>query len=252
MNTLNSRLSRSFLTTLFLLLPFTVLSQAQPRTVHKKTNDIITDTLLRSFQSPPDSAKLRVYWFWIYNRIDKAGIKRDLEEFKAKGISGVNLICNGGYAGKEPLLGVKFLGEEWRALFRYAVKEANKLHIEIGFNLAGGWTMMGPSVTKDNAMKKVVFAELKVNGSAKFSGKLPQPEVVEGYYHDIMVQAFPVPDSTRKIDPKSIIDLTDKLNADGHLEWNVPAGKWVILRTGYTLTGHPWSKWKAYPEGGYI
>ena len=26
-------------------------------------------------------------------------------------------------------------------------------------------------------------------------------------------------------------------------------GKWVILRTGYTLTGATWSKWHAYPEG---
>ncbi|ASU36363.1 acetyl xylan esterase [Mucilaginibacter xinganensis] len=181
--------------------------------------------------------------------MDKAGIKRDLEEFKAKGISGVNLICNGGYAGKEPLPGVKFLGEEWRELFRYAVKEANRLHIEIGFNLAGGWTMMGPSVTKDNAMKKVVFSKLEASGSVKFDRALPQPEVVEGYYHDIMVQAFPVPDSNKQINPKEIIDITDKLDANGYLKWNVPAGKWVILRTGYTLTGHPWSKWKAYPEG---
>jgi hypothetical protein len=234
---------------IFFILKVDSVSQAQSRKPHLTKSIPATDTLLKAFQSPPDSAKLRVYWFWIYNRIDKAGITRDLEEFKAKGISGVNLICNGGYAGKEPEPGVTFLSSEWRALFRHAVSEAKRLHIEIGFNLAGGWTLMGPSVTKDNAMKKVVSAQLKVAGSAKFSGTLPQPELVEGYYHDIMVQAFRVPDSTKIIDPKSIIDLTGKLSASGHFEWDVPAGNWVILRTGYTLTGHPWSKWKAYPEG---
>lgn len=207
------------------------------------------DGLARNFMSPPDSAKPRVYWFWIYNRVTKEGIERDLTEFKKKGISGVNLICNGGYAGKEPLLGVKFLGKEWCELFRFAVTEANRLHIEIGFNLAGGWTMMGPSVTKDQAMKKVVWSEQKVTGPTRFADTLPHPTIVENYYHDIYVQAFPVPDDNKVINPKSVIDLTTKMDAHGHLNWQVPAGKWIILRTGYTLTGHPWSKWKAYPEG---
>ena len=207
------------------------------------------DVLLRSFVAPPDSAKPRVYWWWLFNRVDSAGIKRDLEEFKAKGISGVNLICTGGYAGKAPLPGVPWLGDEWRALFRYAVSEANRLQIEIGFNLAGGWTMMGPWVSKDNAMKKVVSAELSVSGPSAFAGMLPQPAVVDEYYHDILVQAFRVRDSTKQIEPGSVIDLSSRLQPNGHFEWAVPEGKWVILRTGYTLTGASWSKWHAYPEG---
>lgn len=148
------------------------------------------DSLQTSFVSPPGTAKPRVYWWWLFNRVDKAGITRDLEEFKSKGISGVNLICTGGYAGKGALLGVEFLGTEWRELFRHAVSEAKRLNIEIGFNMAGGWTMMGPWVTPDNAMKKVVHSELKISGPKLFSGKLPQAETVDGYYHDIWMQAF--------------------------------------------------------------
>lgn len=206
------------------------------------------DSLRNSFISPPDYAKPRVYWWWLFNRVDKEGITRDLEEFKAKGISGVNMICTGGYAGKAPLPGVKYQSHEWWELFRYAVKEASRLNIEFGFNLsAGGWTMEGPWVTKDNAMKKVVSAELSVVGPTKFSGKLPQPETVDGYYHDILVQAFRVLGNTKNIDPSSVIDLTNRLKPDGKLDWDVPKGQWVILRNGYTLTGHLWSKWYAYP-----
>src|SRR5580698_11299484 len=73
-----------------------------------KTEAFGEGNLDRGFTTPPDDAKPRVYWFWIYNRVDKAGITRDLEQFKAKGISGVNLICNGGYAGLAPLPGVKY------------------------------------------------------------------------------------------------------------------------------------------------
>ncbi len=207
------------------------------------------NSLKNSFLSPPDSAKPRVYWWWLFNRVDKAGITRDLEEFKAKGISGVNLICTGGYAGKAPLLGVDFLGTEWRELFRHAVREATRLHIEMGFNLAGGWTMMGPWVTQDNAMKKIVQTEIKVVGPKKYSAKLAQPETVDGYYHDIWVQAFRIDHNGKTVISETLVDMSGKLKPDGQFDWDVPEGAWVILRTGYTLTGHPWSKWHAYPDG---
>jgi hypothetical protein len=32
------------------------------------------------------------------------------------------------------------------------------------------------------------------------------------------------------IDPKKIIDITSKINAEGHLKWDVPAGKWTVMR----------------------
>ena len=40
----------------------------------------------------------------------------------------------------------------------------------------------------------------------------------------------------------NIVDLTSKMGKDGRLDWDAPAGKWVILRMGYSLTGeknHP-------------
>ena len=39
------------------------------------------------------------------------------------------------------------------------------------------------------------------------------------------------------IKPLQVVDLTKKLSSDGHLEWDVPAGRWTILRTGHRMTG---------------
>ncbi|MGA2246961.1 MAG: glycosyl hydrolase [Verrucomicrobiota bacterium] len=39
-----------------------------------------------------------------------------------------------------------------------------------------------------------------------------------------------------------VVDLTQKMGADGRLRWNVPPGNWIILRLGYTPIGvnnHP-------------
>jgi hypothetical protein len=35
-----------------------------------------------------------------------------------------------------------------------------------------------------------------------------------------------------------VVDLTGKMKSDGRLEWTPPAGKWMVLRIGYSLTGH--------------
>lgn len=52
--------------------------------------------------------------------------------------------------------------------------------------------------------------------------------------------AIPTPVATpgslvRKDD---VIDLTNRMKQDGSLDWQPPAGKWVVLRIGYSLTGH--------------
>lgn len=208
-----------------------------------------SDELRHSFNAPPNQAKPRVYWWWLYNRINKEGITRDLQEFKEKGISGVNLICTGGYAGDKALEGIKWLSPEWRELFRHAVSEAKRLDIELGFNLSGGWTMLGPWGTYDNAMKKVVQSDTIIAGGKKVSMKLAQPETVEGYYKDVWVQAFRIDTTKKLVDAESAKDLTLYMKPDGNFEWKAPKGNWLILRTGYTLTGHTWSRWFAYPQG---
>ena len=39
------------------------------------------------------------------------------------------------------------------------------------------------------------------------------------------------------IAPGDVIDLTDKLDAEGALKWDVPAGEWIVVRTGHRKTG---------------
>ena len=39
--------------------------------------------------------------------------------------------------------------------------------------------------------------------------------------------------------PKAdVIDLTSKMRPDGTLDWTPPAGRWVVLRLGYSLARH--------------
>lgn len=40
------------------------------------------------------------------------------------------------------------------------------------------------------------------------------------------------------IDPASVIDISDKLDAEGRLNWTPPKGRWAVMRIGHTTTGH--------------
>ncbi len=53
-------------------------------------------------------------------------------------------------------------------------------------------------------------------------------------YDKVPTPAVPAPSAVAQSD---VIDLTSKMDKDGTLHWDVPAGKWTILRMGYSLTG---------------
>lgn len=48
---------------------------------------------------------------------------------------------------------------------------------------------------------------------------------------------YPAAVATQIVNPDDMIDLTDRLQSDGRLEWEVPAGEWTILRMGRRSTG---------------
>jgi len=53
-------------------------------------------------------------------------------------------------------------------------------------------------------------------------------------YESVPTPAVPSSAAIRRAD---VFDLTSKMAKDGSLNWDVPAGKWTILRMGYSLTG---------------
>src|ERR1017187_3467413 len=227
-----------------------------------------TDPLETGFLNPPDSAKPQTWWHWMNGNITKAGLTADLEAMKQIGLGGatiVNVDCG------IPRGPVNFMSPEWREDFKFAVQEANRLGLELCVENCAGWSSSGgPWNTVTNAMQRVSTSEVRVTGPTSFSAALPQPPTTLGFYRDIAVLAFPAPaakstiehldakagfngdavlsarnagDSTAgAVQRRDVIDLTSTLTADGHLNWQAPAGEWIILRLGYPPTrvnNHP-------------
>ena len=218
--------------------------------------------LASGFISPPDWARPWVYWFWLNGNITREGIRLDLEAMKRAGIGGV-LIMEVDQGA--PLGPVDFAGARWRELFRYVIREAHRLGLQVNMNDDAGWNGSGgPWITPDHAMEKVVWSETTVEGPLSFDAALAQPPTIRGFYRDIAVMAFPTPAPyripdlegktglvRREIPPQAafepappgaaipkdqIQDLTARMSS-GRLQWQVPPGRWTILRIGATLTG---------------
>lgn len=52
----------------------------------------------------------------------------------------------------------------------------------------------------------------------------------------VLTEWHALPDD-QPVAPEQVIDLTHLVKPDGHLEWDVPAGNWIIIRTGHRMTG---------------
>lgn len=62
----------------------------------------------------------------------------------------------------------------------------------------------------------------KANFAYRVGGQLTLPPAEPGDY---------------AIDPKTVIDLSSRMDAAGRLKWDVPPGAWTVLRIGQTATG---------------
>ena len=238
------------------------------------------DALAAAFKNPPASAKPHTWWHWMDGNVTKEGITADLEAMKQVGLGGAQMftVSQGIPPGK-----AGYMSQTWRDMTKHAVQEAGRLGIELCIHNCAGWSSSGgPWIKPEDAMQVIAWSELKVQGPKSLSERLPMPKapyVVSkvNYYKDIAVYAYRTPeggDDTRPADflartgvtrgdgirvdlsPKTnsavipeedVVMLTEKLDANGNLSWDVPAGNWTILRMGHIPTGkdnHP-----APPEG---
>ncbi len=94
--------------------------------------------------------------------------------------------------------------------------------------------------SKETNSSGIQIAELELHKAAlvnRFEDKAGFSSV-SGLYS----MATPSVSSGDVVSKGEVVDLTSKMQPDGKLEWTPPAGKWMIIRLGYSLTGkknHP-------------
>ncbi len=229
------------------------------------------------FNNPPESAKPRVMWMWMGCNISQTGITRDLEALRDAGFGGTMMFsltdvgqnwCSD--IGKSPTPEIITWTEPWWKMVRYAAMESQRLGLTFSIhNCAGYGTSGGKWITPELSMQQICWSKTPVSGSRHISmqiarpqvdsralmlwpifnsdlGKMEKPENTarKTYYRDVAVLALPAKGTVART---QIIDLSDKLDLEGLLDWEVPAGQWIIYRFGHTTMGgmqYP-AQWKA-------
>lgn len=221
-----------------------------------------------AFAEPPLSARPHVMWMWMGSNITRDGITRDLEAMRDGGIGGAIIMALADvcvpWAGK--ILGsatpeIVAFTDPWWAMLRHAAIEAQRLGIElILHNCPGYETSGGPWIPPELSMQELIWATLPVTGGRRLRVTLPRKQVdphpnglhpkvfipelgrigipeVEArrsFYRDVALIAVP---AQGLIDPDSVMDLSDRMTADGAIDWQAPPGEWLLYRFGHTTTG---------------
>jgi hypothetical protein len=179
-------------------------------------------------------------------------ITRDLEAMKQGGMRGGEIWDVAAMAdpdGRVPA-GPAFLGPEFTRLIVHAIREADRLGLEIGIVASSGWNAGGSWVPPEHAGKGLYQSTTTVNGPKEFHAELPLPELpklcprdANGrplYLRDVAVLAVPHDTSKTLTDVNQVVDVTKRIEADGKLRWEVPAGEWDILRFVCANHGQQW------------
>ena len=192
----------------------------------KGSSEETSVNLEKGFLNPPESAKPRVWWHWMNGNITKEGIRADLEWMKRVGIGGFqNFDANLSEMSTPQIVKKRFvyMTPEWKDAFRFTTKLADSLGLEMAIASSPGWSESGgPWVTPSQAMKKLVWSEIRVEGGHPFSGTLSKPPTNSGrfqnaynnnkihYYSDVAVIAYHVPENDIPM-----TDLNPKITSSG-------------------------------------
>ena len=145
-------------------------------------------------------------------------------------------------------LQVKKENGKFETLSEFEINRSNPA-LNVGFEPYAPVVVSFPETTAKNfrlTIKKPSpnsgLAEVVLSGAAR----------VERYAEKTMAKMYPTPlpywkeyqwapqsepEKSSVIDGSTVIDITKFMASDGTLNWNVPKGNWVILRTGMTPTG---------------
>ncbi|MGH8024418.1 MAG: glycosyl hydrolase [Limisphaerales bacterium] len=235
----------------------------------------------RQFERPPRQAQIWVYWVWLADTTP-AALTRDLEQMKAKGITGCILYnvqtgrgvnwwartvvrkgkdyttaptddYRNAYYTPIPTGPLPSWTPHWRDLVCYAAGEAGRLGID--FVVSDGLANTSGDISEQYGEQKLVWTTTPAHGPEAFDGTLPMPPIRQpkgdfphprwrGYHRDVAVLAVP---DRPGFSAGDVINLSSKMDAAGHLHWSVPPGNWKIIRFVQAPTG-AYNIWGYYTD----
>jgi hypothetical protein len=196
-------------------------------------------------------------WWWMGSAVDPANLKAAMEAYSKAGLGGLEITpiySVHGYENRD----VKFLSPEWVKNLEYTLQEGKQLDMGVDLAMASGWPFGGLWVTPEDACKYMAIQSYPLmKEGAQLPDKIemkqdPMLRTISRKNLDISQVKYPISANADSMqnwaveqirypiqmplqalmaysNKNEILNLTDKVGADGKLNWKAPAGLWKLF-----------------------
>ncbi|MEJ5370053.1 MAG: glycosyl hydrolase [Bryobacteraceae bacterium] len=202
-------------------------------------------------RAPSDNLFMpRTRWWWPGSRATREGITRQLEQMRAGGIGGAEIVHTFRLYRQGNL---SFLSPERLELLRHAISEAARLDMKIALTPSPGWDFGGPWFPPEHRSKCLAPAWLDLQGPFQYEGPLPPfrdfgtPKTglfeflspVEGHppgHMNVLAVVGARLLSDTQLHGASLVDLTEEFRGEAG-RWRVEEGRWRLFAFRLVYTG---------------
>jgi len=196
-------------------------------------------------------------WWWMGSSVNPSDLKAAMEAYSKAGLGGLEITPIYGVHGYENRF-VKFLSPEWMKNLEYTLQEGKQLDMGVDLAMASGWPFGGLWVTPEDACKYMSvqsYALLKEGEQLQEKVAMVQEPLlrsisrknlkIEQLKYPVSANAdslqnwaidqvrYPVAMPLQALmaysDKGDILNLTEKVDADGKLNWTAPKGLWKLF-----------------------
>ncbi|MEO6233125.1 MAG: glycosyl hydrolase [Ferruginibacter sp.] len=193
-------------------------------------------------------------WWWEGSAVNKTDLTWNLELYKKAGLGGVEITPIYGIHGYENQF-VNFLTPQWMQLLEHTLSESKRLGMGVDMANATGWPFGGPWVTDADAAKSIYFKTYALKSGEQLNEpveyvqaalvrttnnkQVSSESLVQPFSANKDLQALamdqvkyegklPLQSLMAYSDDGAIEDLTNKVDANGKLNWTAGNGKWSL------------------------
>jgi alpha-L-rhamnosidase len=161
------------------------------------------DALADGFQTPPNSARPRVWWHWMNGNVTVDGIEKDLAWMDRIGIGGLQNFDANLSTPQVVQKRLVYMDPNWKVAFKRAVEIADQKGLEFAIAASPGWSETGgPWVKPAEGMKKLVWSEMSLPGGKRFTGRLaPAPNITGPWQNTKLVDFIAMMGGGKPVEP---------------------------------------------------
>ena len=202
-------------------------------------------------------------WWWEGSAVNKKDLTWNLEQYQKAGLGGVEITPIYGVYGYERQF-INFLSPQWMEMFSHTLAEAKRLGIGVDLANATGWPFGGPWVTDNDASKTIYFKTYSLNSGEQLKDAIKYNQeallrtannkpvsidtLLKPVYANKNLQSLALDQIVYSgklslqllmaySDKGKAIDVTDKVDATGKLNWTARDGKWTLYALFVGLHG---------------